>query len=198
MNIANRVTVLRFLIGIIYFVLLSFYDGSVNLKGADHQETKWLLLLGLILFIIAALTDLLDGYLARKYNIVTKFGRVSDPLIDKIIVCGSFIFFVSWNNLNMFLPTWIVVVIIGREFLVSGLRGFLESEDIPFASTMWGKLKMLSQIITISCILFYLCYLSEMNWAGVVLKGLIWLTLVATVVSGLTYLWKIKSLKKIT
>ena len=140
MNLPNKLTVLRFLIAIVYFIILSFYDKA-------EAATAWLMRPALLLFIIAALTDFFDGYLARRYQTVTKFGRISDPLIDKIIICGSFIFFTGWNNLNYFLPPWIVVVIVAREFMVSGLRGLMESHGIPFASTIWGKQKMLCQTI---------------------------------------------------
>lgn len=196
MNIPNKVTVSRFILSIIYFTLLYL--------GVDANETPErihtpLLYASLTVFIIAALTDVVDGYLARRYNIVTKFGRIADPFVDKVLICGSFIFFTGWFSLKPFIGSWMVLVIIVREFLVHGLRTIAESRGVSFGSTIWGKQKTLIQCITVIWIIFYVVYLrnTEANWWGeILLQSLIWLTLFTTIFSALTYFYKIRRMLK--
>lgn len=191
MNLPNRLTVGRLFISIIYFVILSFAykDGVFQSKLLDISSG---------LFIIALLTDALDGYLARRYKMVTNFGRIADPFIDKVLICGSFIFFVSWGPMHDFMPTWMVVVILAREFLVSGLRAFAESKGIAFGSSFWGQNKMTTQGITIIWILVYFSHLKalQLGWTSIVFILLVWLTFVITVFSGLSYLIHFYRLRK--
>ena len=155
MKISNKVTVFRFILSIIYFILL--YLG-VDKDGIGERFNKPILYLSLGVFIVAALTDILDGYLARKYNIITKFGRMADPFVDKILICGSFIFFVGWVSLRPFIDSWMVLIIVIREFLVHGMRTIVESHGISFGSTTWGKQKTLIQCLTVIWTLFYLVF----------------------------------------
>lgn len=187
MNLPNKLTVLRLIMAAGYFVLLSAL-------GRDLQGPAWLIDLALAIFLLAVLTDIIDGYLARSRQMITKFGRMIDPLADKILVCGSLIFFVSWTSLVPFIPAWLVVVIIFSELLTQGLRGLIEAKGIPFPSVSWGKNKMAIQSITIVYILFYSGHLINVYWAAVVLNSLIWLTLISTVFSGLSYLVKASKL----
>lgn len=187
MNIANKLTVSRFFLSIIYFVLL-----YLTLDGERLNEP--ILNASLALFIIAALTDAVDGYFARRTNTVTHFGRIADPFVDKILICGSFIFFVTWPPLDFFLSSWMVVVIVTREFLVHGIRALAESKGIAFPSTAWGKQKTFIQCITIIWILFHLGHLQGLLWSEVILSALIWLMLISTVFSGLTYFYKARQL----
>lgn len=187
MNLPNKITVSRFFLSIIYFVLLYFavFGEAVEVGIID---------ISLAVFIVAALTDALDGYLARKYKMITYFGRIADPFVDKILICGSFIFFLSWNVLFPFLSSWMVVVIITREFLVHGIRGMAESRGIAFPSTAWGKQKTLIQCLTIIWIIFYVGHLRDQAIPMTVLKSFIWLTIISTVISGLTYFYKARQL----
>lgn len=189
MNLPNRLTVGRLLLATIYFTLMAFVG----------KRNDILVDICLGIFIIAVLTDVLDGYLARRYNMVTIFGRIADPFVDKVIVCGSFVFLASWEVLRDFIPAWMVVIILAREFIVSTLRSFAESRGISFASTFWGKHKMAVQSFTIGCALFYLGHMQGVLWAGVILKILIWLTISITIISGLIYLargWRILKVRK--
>ncbi|MDI6732512.1 MAG: CDP-diacylglycerol--glycerol-3-phosphate 3-phosphatidyltransferase [Planctomycetota bacterium] len=191
MNIANKVTVSRFILSIVYFVLL-------YLAERDNFD-KTILYGGLIVFIIAALTDSLDGYLARRYKIITKFGRIVDPFADKILICGSFIFLATWEPLRQFLSGWMVLVIVVREFSLHGLRVIAEAQQIPFASTVWGKCKTTTQCITIIWLLFYLVYFrgtANEWWAVVIGQSLIWLTLFSTVFSAVIYFYQIRKMLK--
>lgn len=187
MNLPNKITVSRFFLSIIYFVLLYFavYKSTINIRMLD---------ISLAVFIIASLTDVLDGYLARKYKMVTLFGRVADPFVDKILICGSFIFLVSWDVVQPYLSSWMVVVIVTREFLVHGIRGMAESRGIAFPSTAWGKQKTLIQCLTIVWILFYVGHLQADAIAINIMFSLIWLTIISTVISGLTYFYKARQL----
>ena len=181
------------MLSIVYFILL-------YLAGVDEIPEKFdkaIFYAGMVVFIIAALTDTLDGYLARRYNIVTKFGRIADPFVDKVLICGSFIFFVSWPSLKDFISSWMVLVIVFREFLVHGLRTIAESKGVSFGSSIWGKQKTFTQCITVIWTLFYLVYMRYTDgqwWSAVLLKSLVWLTLFSTVFSALTYFYKIRKM----
>ena len=178
MTAANKVTSVRFLLCIVYYVLL-----TLCLK----QRDEGLLTVAFILNQIIAWSDLLDGYLARKYKEVTHFGRIADPLVDKILVCGSFIFFLALDPLNRIFTPWFATVVLGREFLVSGIRGAMEAAGIPFPATFWGKAKTAIQNVAVGTGLGYAAWLPTTRWTELLTIVLMWATLVATVMSGVTY-----------
>jgi len=178
MTAANKVTSIRFLLCIVYYVLLSL---------CSRQRDVGMLTVVFILNQIIAWSDLLDGYLARKYKEVTHFGRIADPLVDKILVCGSFIFFLVLDPLPRIFTAWFTVVVLGREFLVSGIRGAMEAAGIPFPATFWGKAKTAIQNVAVGTGLGYAAWFPAARWAELLTLVLMWATLVATVMSGLTY-----------
>jgi CDP-diacylglycerol--glycerol-3-phosphate 3-phosphatidyltransferase len=187
-NWANRVTIGRLILAIIFLVLLSQY------RAESAGRLGWLLDVCLAIFIVAALTDILDGYLARKFNQVTTFGRVSDPFVDKLLVCGAFIFFATADfaagnpRVSSFVAPWMVVVIVGRELLVSGIRGFSESQGRMFAANVFGKVKMFVQCVTIGFVLG--CRVhgeSVWGWFVPLRHLLVWLTVAITALSVLGY-----------
>ena len=182
MTLANRVTTIRFLLCILYYVLLSMAAGK---PSASRDVT--LLATIFVLNQVIAWTDLLDGYLARKYQEVTHFGRIADPLVDKILVVGSFIFFLVLDPLPKIFTAWFAVVVLGREFLVSGIRGAMEAAGIPFPASVWGKIKTAIQNVTVGTGLGYAAWLPTSRVTELVTLGLMWATLVATVMSGVTY-----------
>ena len=118
---------------------------------------------------------------------MTHFGRIADPLVDKILVCGSFIFFLKIEPLPLIFTAWFAVVVLGREFLVSGIRGAAEAAGIPFGATFWGKQKTAVQNIAVGTGLCYAANFTGTFWVECLTKGLMWLTLVSTVVSGAAY-----------
>lgn len=190
-NWANRVTLARLVLTVIFLVLLAQFR-------ADRAERYWWLLdVCLAIFIVAALTDVLDGYLARKYDQVTSFGRVSDPFVDKLLICGAFIFFageaftVESRYLTSFVAPWMVVVIVGRELLVSGIRGFSESRGGTFAASVYGKVKMFIQCVTVGFVLGCRVH-GESVWGGFVplRQTLVWATVLVTALSMLGYVSK--------
>ena len=180
MTLANKVTSIRFLLCILYYVLLSL---------AVHRSPRDVQLLSVIFILnqVIAWTDLLDGYLARKYKEVTHFGRIADPLVDKILVVGSFIFFLVLDPLPKIFTAWFAVVVLGREFLVSGIRGAMEAAGIPFPASVWGKIKTAIQNVTVGTGLGYATWFPTTKWTELLTIGLMWATLVATVMSGITY-----------
>ena len=146
-NLPNQITVTRLLLSLVFFVLL----GIVG-HGTDTQTRQTILNWSTALFMLAMFTDFLDGYLARRWNIESTFGRIADPFADKIVICGGF---VMLTGITDFVAPWFAVVIIFREFLVSGLRSVFESRRVAFGAALSGKLKMLAQSITIPVVLFY-------------------------------------------
>src|SRR3990170_208161 len=140
-NLPNRLTLMRFLLAIVFFVFLSYSYYTVAF-GA---------------FVLAWLTDWLDGYVARKKGLLTDFGRIADPFVDKIIVCGGVIILIQHDN-NI-IPAWMVLVIVAREFFVSSIRSYSEARGIEFGATLWGKAKMFVQALTISLMLLFSAYL---------------------------------------
>lgn len=134
MNTPNKLTILR-VIMIPFFVLFML----VPIGGDVH---KWV---ALALFIIASLTDTLDGYLARRDNLITNFGKFMDPLADKLLVCAAMICLIEVGKL----PSWIVIIIISREFIISGFRLIASDNGIVIAASWWGKAKTISQMVMI-------------------------------------------------
>lgn len=133
MNLPNKLTILRIIMVpfFVFFLLTDLVEGS-----------KWI---ALVLFIIASLTDLLDGKIARKYNLVTNFGKFMDPLADKLLVCSAMICLIEMDKL----PSWIVIIIISREFIISGFRLVAADSGIVIAASYWGKFKTVFQMAMI-------------------------------------------------
>ena len=191
LNLPNQITLARLALAIVFFVLLAQYSQH------ELEPKTWLLDTAVVLFIIAASTDILDGYLARKWGQVTPLGRVLDPLVDKVLICGAFILFVgpgfvdaAGNNVTE-VQAWMVVVIVGRELLVTGLRGFSESTGRPFGASIHGKLKMWMQSIAAPAILFIIARENQGHfavWAPWGKMTLAWLTVTVTALSTIQYL----------
>lgn len=191
LNLPNQITLGRLSLAVVFFVLLSQYS---------HREPQpWMLDVSAGIFILAALTDILDGYLARSRGLVTSLGRVLDPFADKLLVCGAFILFagsgfVGKDGFNATRTSaWMVVVIVGRELLVSGLRGFNEAAGRAFGASVYGKIKMWVQSITVPAILLLVAHEHHrffVSWADVTKTILVWLTVVVTAVSAIQYLFR--------
>ena len=135
MNLPNKLTILR-VIMIPFFVAALLYDGGAN------QNMRYV---AAALFIIASLTDMLDGKIARKYNLVTNFGKFMDPLADKLLVCSALICMIELREL----PAWMVIIIISREFIISGFRLVASDNGVVIAASYWGKFKTNFQMFMI-------------------------------------------------
>ena len=175
MNLPNKLTILR-VIMIPFFVLFMLTD----LGGS---ASKWI---ALALFVIASMTDWLDGYLARKYNLVTNFGKFMDPLADKLLVSSAMICLVEMGRI----PAWIVVVIISREFIISGFRLVASDNGRVIAASYWGKFKTVSQMLMIILMIVDIAALSFLT------QIMMWIALILTVVSLVDYLIKNKDVLK--
>jgi CDP-diacylglycerol---glycerol-3-phosphate 3-phosphatidyltransferase len=171
-NVPNQLTGLRLLLSVVLFVLI----------GLEAY------LASTVVFVIAASTDWIDGYWARKYGQVTTLGRILDPFVDKIIICGTFIFLVAIPSSRV--PAWMAVVVVGRELLVTALRSFLEGEGADFSAKMSGKLKMVFQCAAATLALACLSLASREAWLDWLLVATVWLAVLMTVYSGLQYVWK--------
>lgn len=190
-NLPNQITLARLGLAVAFFTLLSQYSAR------DADEQLWLIAAASAVYIVAAVSDILDGYLARKYGQVTALGRVLDPLVDKVLVCGAFILFVGPGFVNAQgesitqVKAWMVVVIVGRELLVTGLRGFNESTGRAFGASISGKVKMWTQSIAVPAILILIAlgdqWPSESS-ATMIKQTLAWLTVVITILSMVQYL----------
>ena len=185
MTLANKITLGRFAVTIVYFVLLALCG--------RHPDTD-LLYAAFFLFLAAVVGDGLDGYYARKYHQETIFGRIADPFVDKIMICGSFVFFLSIRPLADLITGWMVMIIIAREFLVSAIRSVAEAQGIPLAVSGWGKTKMVVQSFVTATAVFYAAWVHHLEWARVVMAILIWITIAVTAISGFLYVLESKRL----
>jgi len=174
LNLPNKLTLLRILLVPVFILLL---------MGFQNSESTILKILPLIVFAFASFTDLLDGYIARRDNLITDFGKFMDPLADKILVNSALICFIELKML----AAWIVIVIIAREFIISGFRMLAAKKGITIAANIWGKLKTVSQMALV--IIMLLSYANIMNFTEVLITPLIVIVVVLTIVSAVTYIY---------
>ena len=173
MNLPNKLTILR-MIMVPFFVLFML----VPIGGAAN---KWI---ALAIFVVASLTDTLDGYIARRDNLITDFGKFMDPLADKLLVCSALICFVELGDL----PAWMVIVIIARELIISGFRLVASDNGIVIAASKTGKLKTVSQMVMVVLVIADLG-----GFFSILEQIFIWLALILTVVSLIEYIVKNKN-----
>ena len=183
MNLPNKLTIFRVILIVPFVVLLL----------GSHQQWGWFMalfggILGYVdyiavaIFIIASLTDMLDGKIARKYNLVTNFGKFMDPLADKLLVCSALICLVEMGRL----PAWMVIIIISREFIISGFRLVASDNGVVIAASYWGKFKTTFQMIAVILLI--------VNFQAAFMQLLttlcVWIALILTVVSLVDYIAK--------
>lgn len=186
MNIPNTITMIRLVMTVFVFVCL-----ELHASASPEDATTTLPWLAFALFLVAAITDFLDGYLARKWNMVTAFGRIADPFADKILIAGTMISLLHLPAATEVLTHWYVVIMVAREFLVTAIRGYVESTGQAFGADRLGKWKMVSQCWTVGALLGMVAGNSWFEWAAV--WGY-WVSLVLTVVSGFNYCFKARQL----
>ena len=162
MNLPNKLTLLRVLM-IPFFVFFLLYD-KLGYTGR---------IIALVLFCAASFTDYLDGHIARKYHLVTNFGKFMDPLADKLLVCSALICFVGKGEL----AAWIVIIIIAREFIISGFRLVASDNGVVIAANYWGKFETVSQMIMIILIIL------DLDFLNILTQIFIWIALALTVIS---------------
>ena len=176
MNLPNKLTISRIIMVPVFiaFLLIEQIPG--------HRY------IALILFAVACITDAMDGHIARKYNLITDFGKFLDPLADKLLVCSAFVCFVEQGSM----PSWVAITILAREFIISGFRLVAANKNIVIAASMWGKVKTTFQMITCFALILYY------DWAPfrIACNVLMGISLVLTVVSLIDYMMKNKNVLK--
>ncbi len=170
MNLPNRLTTIRMiLVPVFVFFMLTNVGGAAN---------KWI---ALIIFCAASITDTLDGYISRSRNLVTNYGKFMDPLADKLLVCSAMICLIPEGKL----PVWFVIIVIAREFMISGFRLIASDNGIVIAASYWGKFKTTFQMIMI------ILMIADLGGVFTVIEQiLMWIALVLTLVSLIDYIWK--------
>lgn len=196
-QLPNQLTMLRLVLAAVFFVILNQY------RYGDANEA-WVLPVAIVLFILAAITDSLDGYLARRWHVESTFGRIMDPFCDKVLVIGGFIYLAGprfvipeaveqgeFFTMASGVYPWMVAVILARELLVTGIRGELEGAGVQFGANIFGKLKMILQSIAIPLVLLIVAMdprAADHLWMAMVRDILVYATVIVTVFSGLPYI----------
>jgi len=205
-HVPNLITIFRLLLTLLFFVVLNVNDRT------NFQQQMWT---GFVIFVVATLTDILDGYLARKWKVESAFGRVVDPFVDKILICGAFIFFSSNHFIDFAVrntfpdyplssqiapPTltgvvpWMVVTLIAREFLITSIRGLAEAQGVAFRADWAGKIKMFTQSVAAGSVLVDLALVGRVRWVHDTRDAMIWITVVVTLLSSITYILRARRL----
>ena len=168
MNLPNKLTIFRVILIPVFIIAL--------MSGIIPEPVNRYV--GVVIFCVASFTDYLDGHIARKYNLVTNFGKFMDPLADKLLVSSALICMIELG----FLPAWIVIIIISREFIITGFRLIAAEGGLVIAASWWGKIKTVTQMLMIILVLF--------GVGGIIGNILIILATVVTVISGVDYIVK--------
>lgn len=204
-HIPNLITLTRLALTVVFFMLLNIHKPVLDQPATLHFQNQ--MGFAFILFVITALTDVVDGYLARRWKVESAFGRIVDPFVDKILICGAFIFFSSNDFINAIplatpasqpltsltepyatgIHPWMAVVLIAREFLITSIRGLAESMGINFKADWAGKIKMFTQSFAIGAVLVDLALAGSTPWVREVRDIAIWTTVIVTVLSATTY-----------
>ncbi len=186
MNLPNKLTLFRVVLIVPFVVLL--LGGQAGWFGENTMIPN---VISLAIFIIASLTDLIDGKIARKYNLITDFGKFMDPLADKLLVSAAMICLVEMGRI----PAWVVIIIISREFIISGFRLIASDNNVVIAASYWGKFKTTFQMIMV-CLMLVL--VPTVRWMVILTDVIMWIALILTVVSLIDYLIKNKDVMKDT
>ena len=169
MNLPNKLTILR-------VIMIPFFVFFLLCQGGENRTFR---MIAVVLFIIASLTDLLDGKIARKYNMVTNFGKFMDPLADKLLVCSALICLIELGQL----PAWMVIVIISREFIISGFRLVASDNGVVIAASYWGKFKTTFQMIAVILLIL------DIPALRLVTTLCVWVALALTIISLVDYIF---------
>ena len=184
MNLPNKLTVFRMILIVPFVILLlgghagwCWFDAAF---GGIEAYTDYI---ALVIFVIASLTDMLDGKIARKYNLVTNFGKFMDPLADKLLVCSAMICLIDMDRI----PAWIVIVIISREFIISGFRLVASDNHVVIAARYWGKFKTTFQMIMV------ILMIANIQALNILTQIVMWIALALTIISLIDYIVKNKN-----
>jgi len=183
MNTPNKLTILRIILVPVFMAFM------MQIQSTDKIYS----IIGLVIFIVASLTDWFDGYLARKHNLITSFGKFMDPLADKMLTTAAFIILVYAR----YISPWVLLIVLTREFAVTGVRLAAVGEGKVIAASMWGKAKTVSQMLAIivAFILISFNLFGEMKFY--IINILVWISTILTIISGIDYIVKNKDFIKV-
>ncbi len=184
MNVPNRLTVARLVMTLVFFVMLTI------------GGTLWLDI-GLALLIAAGVTDVLDGVVARRANQMTLFGQVADPVVDKVLISGAYLFFASGfetSGGSWAISPWAPLLVMGRELVVSGLRSYAEAQNTPIGSTVFGKSKFVVQFLSVCIVVLVLSHFSGSELALAAAEGAIWVAVFVSLATAAVYLVRVETL----
>ena len=184
----NRITASRFLGALVLFTIFAVWG-----ERQPDEMTPLFASLCFWLFVVVAATDFLDGWLARREGTVSAFGRIADPFVDKVLVLGTMIFLATMPWSREWMPAWVVVVILAREFLVTGIRGYVESAGKAFPADWFGKIKMVVQCMAVGNVFWIYAFDWPDAWRegwSILAHVLVAVTVLATLGSGLSYVLK--------
>ncbi len=179
MNTANKITILRVILVPVFMILF-----MLDSQGARYAS--------LAVFVIASITDALDGYIARHYNQITSFGKFVDPLADKMLTTAAFLILLYKGIIN----PWAVMIILAREFMVTGVRLLAAADGNVIAASFWGKLKTVSQMVAIIAAIILTDPFFPAAASAVITNILVWISVLFAALSGIDYLWKNRKLIK--
>lgn len=187
----NRITALRFVGALVLFGIFAVFGErpASEMRGTIHFAF-WL-------FVVVAATDFLDGWLARRGNQVSAFGRIADPFVDKVLIVGAMVYLAEMPWSRDLLPATVVVIILAREFLVTAIRGYVESVGLEFPADWFGKVKMIAQCMTVGAVMWVDAFDWPGGWLGFwrgLTHVLVYTTLFATLGSGISYVLKTRRL----
>ena len=185
MNLPNKLTIFRVILIIPFVIVL--LGGEAGWFGESGPVPDCI---ALAIFIIASLTDMADGKIARKYNLITNFGKFMDPLADKLLVCSALIALVEMGRI----PAWVVIIIIGREFIISGFRLIAADNNVVIAASYWGKFKTTFQMVMVCLMIFNLGV--RVEGLQIVTDIVMWIALALTIITLVDYLIKNKDVLK--
>lgn len=174
MNLPNKLTLFR-------VILIPFFIAALLIKAIPYND-----FVALGIFIVASLTDMLDGKIARKYNLVTNFGKFMDPLADKLLVCSALICLIELDRIS----SWMVIIIIAREFIISGFRLIASDNGVVIAASYWGKFKTVFQMIAV-CLM-----IANIEALSIITLIVLWIAIILTIVSLIDYIVKNKNVLK--
>ena len=183
----NRITAIRFVGALVLFGL---FQVLVEYDLQEIDQHRGMVCFAFWLFVVVAATDFLDGYLARRDKLVSDFGRIADPFTDKVLILGALIYAAVMPWTQPWVPAWLVVVILARELLVTGIRGYVEKLGGEFPADGLGKIKMIVQCMAVGGVIWLEAYDWGASWYtfwSYLVHSLVWLTLIATVGSGINY-----------
>lgn len=184
MNLPNKLTVFRMILIVPFVILLlGGHAGWGWFDAAFGGIEAYMDYIALVIFVIASLTDMLDGKIARKYNLVTNFGKFMDPLADKLLVCSAMICLIDMDRI----PAWIVIVIISREFIISGFRLVASDNHVVIAASYWGKFKTTFQMIMV------ILMIANIQALNILTQIVMWIALALTIISLIDYIVKNKN-----